>query len=381
MTARQKRDSAPPSVPSLEALRQVAASSSNALVAAIEACSVNITIADATHPDLPLIYVNPAFTRTTGYTAAEVLGRNCRFLQGPETDPEHVAALRSAIASERKVSVEMTNYRKDGTPFTNALTMEPVFDDAGQLMSFVGIQNDVTELRAQETQEIERQRLEALGQMAGGMSHQLNNLLQPILSLVSLHKPDIRDEAMAGDFETVLQCARQSADIAHEVLHFSRPGAGKREVLRVAETVRRNVAFVRSMLPSDLDVDVAVTPQSETCEVRLDATQFCQVLANLMINASQAMDGEGRITVGVETDGNDHVVVSISDTGPGIPPELRSRVFEPFYTTRSEVGGSGLGLSVAYSFVNGFDGKLVITDSYTNDINPGCRVNLYIPSH
>ena len=315
-----------------------AASSTNALVAAIEACSVNITIADATHPDVPLIYVNPAFTRTTGYTADEVLGRNCRFLQGPETNPEHVAALRSAIASESKVSVEMINYRQDGTPFTNALTMEPVYGETGRLMSFVGIQNDVTDLRARETQEIDRQRLEALGQMAGSMSHQLNNLLQPILSLVSLHKPDIHDEAMAADFETVLQCARQSADVAHEVLHFSRPGPGKLEIFRMAETVRRNVEFVRSMLPGDLDLEVTATPLSETCEVRLDATRFCQVMANLMINASQAMGGKGRITVGVETDGEGHVIVSVSDTGPGIPPELRSRVIEPFFTTRPESG-------------------------------------------
>jgi len=377
MAARQKPDPAP----SLEALRQVAASSTNALVAAIEACSVNITIADATHPDAPLIYVNPAFSRTTGYAADDVLGRNCRFLQGPDTDPEHVAMLRSAIAAERKVSVEMINYRKDGTPFTNALTMEPVYGETGQLMSFVGIQNDVTELRARETQEIERQRLEALGQMAGSMSHQLNNLLQPILSLVALHKPDIHDEAMAADFVTVLQCAHQSADLAHEVLQFSRPAAGRPEVLPVVDTVRKNVEFVRAMLPGDLDVEVSATPQSETCEVRLDATRFCQVLANLMINASQAMGGKGRITVGVETDGEEHVVVSVSDTGPGIPPALRSKVIEPFYTTRSEVGGSGLGLSVAYSFVNGFDGKLVISDSHTNDKNVGCRVSLYIPLH
>jgi len=377
MAARQKPDP----VPGLETLRQVAASSTNALVAAIEACSVNITIADATHPDVPLIYVNPAFTRTTGYAADEVLGRNCRFLQGPDTDPEHIAALRAAIASGRKVSVELTNYREDGTPFTNALSMEPVYGETGQLTSFVGIQNDVTELRAKETQEIDRQRLEALGQMAGSMSHQLNNLLQPILSLVNLHKPDIQDEAMAADFETVLQCARQSADIAHEVLHFSRPGAGRPEVLRVVETVRKNVEFVRSMLPGDLEIQITATPQSERCTVRLDATRFCQVMANLMINASQAMGGEGRIVVGVETDDEGHVIVSVSDTGPGIPPEQHSRVMEPFFTTRSETGGSGLGLSVAYAFVKEFVGNLGFTKSYTNESNVGCRVNMYIPLH
>ena len=377
MTARQKLGPAP----SLETLRQVAASSTNALVAAIEACSVNITIADATHPDLPLIYVNPAFTRTTGYTAADVLGRNCRFLQGPGTDPEHVAALRSAIASERKVSVELTNYRRDGTAFTNALTMEPVYGETGQLMSFVGIQNDVTELRAKETQEIDRQRLEALGQMAGGMSHQLNNLLQPILSLVSLHKPDIHDEAMAADFETVLQCARQSADIAHEALHFSRPGAGRPEVLPVVETVRKNIVFVRAMLLGDLEIEITATPQSEPCTVRLDATRFCQAMANLMINASQAMGGKGRIVVGVETDDEGHVIVSVSDNGPGIPPELRSRVIEPFFTTRSDAGGSGLGLSVVYAFVKEFGGNLGFTKSYTNESDVGCRVNMYIPLH
>jgi PAS domain S-box-containing protein len=101
-------------------------------------------IADATQSDMPLIYITSAFERQTGYTAAEAMGRNCRFLQGPETAPEDVAAIRQAIAEARSLTIDVLNYRKDGTPFWNRLRLRPVFRD-GALDTYVGVQNPIAE--------------------------------------------------------------------------------------------------------------------------------------------------------------------------------------------------------------------------------------------
>lgn len=122
------------------------------LVAAINNASIGITISDATKPDNPLIFVNPAFTGITGYTAEDVLHKNCRFLQGPDTDPETVAKIRQAVAEERSIIVEIENYRKDGTPFWNELRINPIFDEYGDLTHFIGIQTDISSRKATEAE-------------------------------------------------------------------------------------------------------------------------------------------------------------------------------------------------------------------------------------
>mgnify|MGYP000848343900 FL=1 len=129
---------------------------------ALAACAEGITIADARLPDQPLIYINAGFERLTGYSVAEVLGRNCRFLQGPETDPATVDLLRRAIREQREITVQLLNYRKDGTPFWNRLSITPVRDEAGLVTHLIGVQSDVTaEVEAQEALRLANQRLES----------------------------------------------------------------------------------------------------------------------------------------------------------------------------------------------------------------------------
>ncbi|NJM60918.1 MAG: PAS domain-containing protein [Oscillatoriales cyanobacterium RU_3_3] len=111
---------------------------------AIAASSNGIAIADAREPDRPIIYCNPAFEQLTGYSREEVLGRNCRFLQGPDTDRAELQRLRNSLQSGKEVKVILKNYRKDGTPFWNELTVSPVRDDRGEITHFIGVQNDIT---------------------------------------------------------------------------------------------------------------------------------------------------------------------------------------------------------------------------------------------
>lgn len=360
-------------------LLALARSKPELVAAAIEATPVNITIADMSSPDMPLAYVNSAFTRTTGYAIDEVIGRNCRFLQGPDTDPAAVDLLRDAIAKENEVEVEFVNYKKDGTAFINALKMAPVHDPHGRLISFVGIQNDVTEERERAKHEVERQRMEALGQMAGGVAHQLNNLLQPIVTLTSLHRPDMPEEQMGSDFDTVLESARQAAGVVEDVLAFSRRKEPTFEILSVGELVLKTVEFIRTLLPKSILVHISNKLGADNVYANIDATQFSQALANLLINSSQAMDEAGQIFVEVTVDDSHWIHVSIVDEGPGIPQEIRSRVLEPFFSTRLEEGGTGLGLSIVYGIVNRHGGRIAITGAGNERQGPGCCITLSLP--
>src|SRR2546425_10702884 len=133
------------------------------------------TLFRSRQPDNPVIYVNPAFERLTGYGAAEALGRNCRFLQGADTDPSAVAEIRQALKEERGLRIELLNYRKDGRSFWNDLTISPLRDAKGRVTHYVGIINDRTERKRVEQHLQQVEKLAALGTLLGGVAQELNN--------------------------------------------------------------------------------------------------------------------------------------------------------------------------------------------------------------
>jgi phosphoserine phosphatase RsbU/P len=179
---------------------------------ALASSAEGITIADATLPDEPLIYANAGFERLTGYSASEIIGRNCRFLQGPGTDPETVAVLRAAIQKRETVTVTLLNYRKDGSPFWNRLSITPVRDAAGAVTHFIGVQSDVTEEKlAKDALQEANQRLEAAFQL---MKRDLAAAAEVQRALLPVEMPCVRGIQFAyrfrpcgdvgGDFLNVL---------------------------------------------------------------------------------------------------------------------------------------------------------------------------------
>ena len=157
---------------------------------AIQAVSQGILIIDANQPGRPIIYASPGFERLTGYSQAEVLGKHCRFLAGEHTDPATVSRLRAAIGHEESCTVEILGYRRDGTPIWFELSISPVRDATGRLTHFVGVQADVTARRALEDQLRQSQKIEAVGQLAGGVAHDFNNLLTIIIGSCEILESD-----------------------------------------------------------------------------------------------------------------------------------------------------------------------------------------------
>ena len=191
------------------------------------------------------MYVNEGFTRLTGYTRDEALGRNCRFLQGKDTSPETVATIGTAMREQRPCFVEIQNYRKDGIPFWNALSIAPIFED-NRLTHFVGVQTDITAFKQMEFQLRQKQKMEAIGHLAGGVAHDFNNLLTVINGCCELLRAT---DGMPGDalplVEEVHKAGERAATLTRQLLAFSRKGVVSPRVLcpnTTIEGVRRMLA-------------------------------------------------------------------------------------------------------------------------------------------
>jgi PAS domain S-box-containing protein len=342
---------------------------------AVDASPVCISISDMTSPDAPLIFVNKEFCQTTGYGVHEVIGRNCRFLQGEGTNRDTVAQMRAAIERREPICVEMMNYRRSGQPFLNRLELAPVFNPALGIDTYVGVQSDITESRAAEATRREREKMEALGRLASGFSHELNNLLQPIIIYGKLlsTSPEVRDAEFAEQMGTIVDCATAAGDVTAKVLRFARSGVASTHPEPISQRFGDAIRMASRMLPAGVLLEVIGLAELERlCTV--DSTDLLQVFGNLFRNASDAMNGEGRIRVTAVIEGST-LSLSVSDTGPGVPLHVISRLFEPFFSTKPPGQGTGLGLSSAYGIVHGWGGSIAVQ----NRAGSGAEFLLSIP--
>ncbi|MEM7168747.1 MAG: ATP-binding protein [Pseudomonadota bacterium] len=368
---------------------------------AVQSSAFGVTIADAKQPDFPLIYVNDAFERLTGYASDEILGLNCRFLQGPDTDPSAVAAIRHSLCSRTSVTRMLLNYRKDGRRFWNRFQLSPVRDPSGALQGFLGMQVDITEDVQRVGLETERQKLETLGQLAGGVAHELNNALQPI-SLYAEMLGDLdglADDAKRECIAGIRNNASYTAGVVQQILSFARRDSGAEQELVLADVMSEALDFATELTPSGVSVartdwiDAKALGSSRIC---INRVALFQVLVNLFKNAADASDGRGTITVGLSIQdvgiqhaapadhrtaekpsaaGSRYAHLRVCDEGHGMDDETLKHIFEPFYTTKAPGQGTGLGLSTIYGIVESWRGRIWAEST----VGKGTTFHLLIP--
>lgn len=356
---------------------------------AIQAVSQGIVICDARQDDLPIIYAGAGFERITGYAPAEAIGRNCRFLQGDGTDSATVAELRAAIAARRPCSATILNHRKDGSPFWNELSITPVLDEHGEATHFVGVQNDVTARRDLEGRLRQTQKLEAIGQLAGGVAHDFNNLL----TVIAGHGDIMVRRLPLGDplrrqAQAICDASARAAALTRQLLTFSRRSVPDLRVLELNTVVRETDTMLRRLI--DEDIALETTLDERIGRVRADPDQLGQTLLNLVVNARDAMPRGGRISIATTTAHIDasyastrtdarpgaYVRLSVSDTGEGMTAEVRARIFEPFFTTKPVGKGTGLGLAVVHGIVRQCGGFIEVY----SEPGRGTSFSLYLPA-
>ncbi len=471
--------------------------------------SIMITDAEINSPGPRIIFVNPAFTRMTGYTAEEVIGKTPRILQGHRTDRAVLDRLRKNLEHGKMFQGETVNYRKDGTAYDQEWRIAPIREANGEITHFVAIQSDVTDRKQataqiqeqaallNQTQEaiivrdlaqrilfwnkgaeriygwtaaemvgrhvnellyresgplagametlmrqgewagelmqftkagaelcmecrwtllreksgapksvlavntdvterkkIERQflraqRLESIGTLAGGIAHDLNNLLAPIVMGVDLLKQFDATPRTLTIIENIERSAKRGTDLVRQVLSFARGVEGTRVALQVRTVVREVESIAENTFPKNIIIRTEIPP--DLWLVMADSTQLNQVLINLCVNARDAMSEGGHLSItasNVEVDAQyavmnrgasagKYVVLQVSDSGCGMPKEIVDRIFEPFFTTKELGKGTGLGLSTVLGIVRSHSGFVNVY----SETGRGSVFKVYLPAH
>ena len=331
--------------------------------AALSLTRMPMVLADPDQPDCPVVYCNDAYCATTGFSREEILGRNCRYLQGPETDPEAVARMRSAVRARRTFQEEIYNYRKDGSGFWNLLFITPVKVSNGEREYLFASQLDVT--RRKEADLRQMRRAESLGALASGIAHEVNNLMTVVLGSVERALKWAGDDAQRELLERADWGARKAGSLASKLLSVARQRNDTAEMAELNALVSGFSGAMQQIVATGVEIVLELAHEAVFAQVDVDQLEL--VLLNLARNASDAMPEGGTIVVATRTvpagpDREAAVVIAVSDTGGGMPPEVAERATEAFFTTKRDKG-TGLGLFLAIGFVEQWGGQLGIRTS------------------
>jgi two-component system, cell cycle sensor histidine kinase and response regulator CckA len=350
------------SLHSTQQQRQMAEQSLRKLSCAVEQSADAIFI---TNSEGIIEYVNPAFEMLTGYSREEVTGRTSSILKSGEQAPVLYREVWESIRSANVGRSIVVNRKKNGEVYYVDESISAIRDGEGRIANFVSNGRDYTERLRLEAQLLQSQKMDAIGRLAGGIAHDFNNLLTIITSYSELALDSVASESPAhARIQEVLSAARRAADLTRQLLAFSRK---QPQALRVAElnpVVGGIVKTLHRLIGED--IELVFVPGESLGRIRLDPVQIEQILMNLAANARDAMPQGGQCTIETSNVQLDeryadrkramiptgrYAVLSLTDTGAGIPADHLSHVFEPFYTTKPSGKGTGLGLATVYGIV------------------------------
>ena len=341
------------------------------LATAVEQAAEAIVITDLHGA---ILYANPVFETTTGYTRAEALGRNPNMLKSGQHDAEFYRQMWATLTAGQVWTGHLINKRKDGTLFEEDATISPVIDSAGTVINYVAVKRDITREVALEAQHRQAMKMEAVGQLAGGVAHDFNNQLQVILGCaenILFNLPP--DHPIQAELHEIQTAARHSADLTRQLLGFSRKQMTTPVVLDLNAALSGSLKMLVRLIGANIHLHFI--PQPQLGSVFMDPHQLNQILVNLVVNASDAMTGAGNIEIEAfnatlrAADCQDkpdfvppgeYVGVRITDDGAGMTPEIQAHLFEPFFTTKGVGKGTGLGLATVYGIVKQNHGAITL---------------------
>lgn len=352
---------------------------------AIAAVVSGVLVTDPNQPDNPIVDVNPAFERMTGYPKEQALGRNCRFLQGPGTDPDAVEGLRIAIEEKRECQAVLKNYRKDETPFWNEIKITPVFGPEGRLLHFVGVLTDVT-ARVESQKALERVLAELhrsnqeLEQFAYMVSHDLQEPLRMVASYTQLLERRYKDrlDDDARDFiGYAVDGAKRMQAFIRDLLQYSRVGTHGRPFERVK--VSKVLAGALDNLRFAIDEKKARVVCGDMPDLDADPVQLGQLFQNLIGNALK-FSGPEPVQIFIDAANRaGEWEFKVQDNGIGIDPKDAERIFIIFQRlhARQEYEGTGIGLAICKRIVERHGGRIWVK----SEAGQGAAFFFTIPEH
>ncbi len=316
-------------------------------------------------------YINKAFSTVTGYGSDEVVGKNVSMLRADETAENDFQGMWNNLISGLTWKGNFVNRKKNGDLYHVEASISPIRSQDGELKSYVAVYRDITNQLALESQLRQAQKMEAIGTLAGGISHDFNNLLGIILGYTELVMDQTpEDDPRYHDLQDVFLAGKRARDLVAQLLTFSRQTEGEVSPIKVAPILKESVKFMRASLPSTIAIQADI--YDSDLMILGCPTQLHQVIMNLCTNGAAAMeDGGGVLELGLDRlDVNTeekaavvngpHAVFTVRDSGSGFDNDVQNRLFDPFFTTKEVGKGTGLGLAVVHGIVTNAKGFIEV---------------------
>lgn len=334
-----------------------------------------------------ILYWNKGAENIYGWSASEVYGKKSSRLLHREYSPQQDDALLSVI-NVGQWEGELHQITKEGKDIIVQSRWTLLRDEKGQPKYILAENTEVTQKKKLETQLLRTQRLESIGTLAGGIAHDLNNVLTPILMSVQLLERKLQDSQHIQLLNTLENNAQRGASLIKQLLSFARGIEGKRTLIQTKYLIAEIEQVIRETFPKSIKLNIHIS--ANLSYVYGDTTQLHQVLMNLVLNARDAMPEGGKLNISAENLLIDecyaqmnvyakvgaYIVVTVTDTGVGMHPEIQERIFEPFFTTKELGKGTGLGLSTALGIVKKHGGFVNVYSK----LNQGTIVKIYLPT-
>ncbi|MDD5762170.1 MAG: response regulator [bacterium] len=334
-------------------------------------------------------YVNPAFERISGYSREEAVGRDPRILRSGIQGESLYKEIWDVLEGGGVWAGHLINRRKDGSLYEEDATISPVRDSSGNIVSFVAVMRDVTQLLVLEKQVRTAQKMEAVGTLAGGIAHDFNNALTGIVGFGELLRMRmVGDEKALHDLDEILRCAERASTLTRQLLTFARRQIIEPVNMDLSALVADLMKLIGKVVGEHIELKTHLEKNVPT--VRADCGQIEQVVMNLCLNARDAMPEGGRLVVETEDVSLDeeyvrqnpymktgrYALLTVSDTGTGMDEKTCERVFEPFFTTKGPDKGTGLGLSIVYGIVKQHGGFIHLY----SELGKGTAFKVYFPA-
>ncbi len=356
------------------------------LLAAVEQSPEAVYITDSKGM---IEYVNSVFANLSGFSREACIGKDISMFRSGKHDNQFYINLRATISSGRVWRGHIEFKKKDNSFYTMDTTISSVRDKNGAITNYVGVQRNISNEMEMNEKMAQIQKIGSLGTLAGGIAHDLNNMLTPIIghSEVLLLNSAAYDNKTKESLTQVYESALQAKELVRQILNFSRNKKIERQSLQIQNSINTVLKLMKSGIPCNISIKKIIDPS--TAPIIADPTQIHQIIMNLISNGVHAMGNTGGIlqislmpvTVSKFDPGSrikpgNYICLSVSDSGAGMPEEVMTHIFEPFYTTKGNGKGTGMGLSVVYGIVKDMDGDIKVNSR----LGKGSEFKIYFPS-